>query len=251
MSLLQLDHSPRSLQLHQIFDAAKRPLHEPQRERLITYYDGMDQYHAMSDTLTIAMCRNIRKSIMISSALTVKIADKYPKKSVLLINTYAGAELLVESFARGMHMCSYKLPPQFKGLVPDAKQDSDYDENAEAKMPKNFRVLDVPCATLTPQRLEAEIRAHQADVVIINSFEFAAFSDKRKKALAEGILEVRQKHQLTMFVFSHEMRLDAVPYSGGRGPIGIMSAFAGSVWRLMEDWEKKKWVNRLQNEESS
>src|SRR5205809_7014685 len=109
MSLLQLDHSTRSLQLHQIFEAAKHPL-EPKRELLITYRDGMDEYQGMSDTLTIAMCRNIRKSIMISSALTIKIAHKYPDKSVLLINTYAGAELLVESFARGMHMCSYKLP---------------------------------------------------------------------------------------------------------------------------------------------
>jgi hypothetical protein len=250
MSLLQLDHSARSLQLHQIFEAAKRPL-APKRDLLITYRDGMDEYHAMSDTLTIAMCRNIRKSIMISSGLTIKIAHKFPEKSVLLINTYAGAELLVESFARGMYMCSYKLPPQFKGLVPEATHEYDYDENAEAALPTNFRVLDVPCATLTPQRLEAEIRAHQADVVILNAFEFAAFSDKRKKALTEGILEVRHKLNLTMFVFSHEMRLDALPYSGGRGPIGIMSAFAGSIWRLLEDWEKKKWVKRLQNEGSS
>jgi hypothetical protein len=250
MSLLQLDHSARSLQLHQIFEAAKKPT-EPKREVLITYYDGMDEYRGMSDTLTLVMCRNIRKSIRVSSGLTMRIAQKYPEKKILLINTYAGAELLVESFARGMHLCEYKLPPQFKGLVPEAKLDSDYDENAEAALPKNFHVLDVPCATLTPQRLEAQIRVHEADIVILNSFEFAAFSDKRKRALAESILEIRNKLNLTMFVFSHEMRMDIAPYSGGRGPLGLMSAFAGSVWRLLEDWEKKHWTNRLDFDQSS
>src|SRR5438045_1566963 len=116
MSLLQLNHSARSLQAHEIFEAAKQPL-APKRNILCTIYDGMDEYHAMSDTLTLIMCRNIRKSVVYATAIMLRIAQQFPEKSVLMINTYAGGDLLVESFARAMKFWEFKLPPQFKGII--------------------------------------------------------------------------------------------------------------------------------------
>src|SRR5438552_1822720 len=120
MSLLQLDHSARSLQAHQIFEAAKQPL-RPKRDILCTFHDGMEEYNAMSDMLTLIMCRNIRKSVVIATAMMLRIAQQFPERSVLLINTYAGGDLLVESFARAMKFWGFKLPPQFKGIIPEAK----------------------------------------------------------------------------------------------------------------------------------
>ena len=105
-------------------------------------------------------------------------------------------------------------------------------------------MLDCPTSTLTAEMLEDEVRDSQANVVLLNSLEFAGFTDHRRKELAAALLSLREEMKLTVFVFSHELRPIAA-YTGGRGALGMLSAFSGAVWKVLNEWEKKKWANRI------
>jgi len=72
-------------------------------------------------------------------------------------------------------------------------------------------------------------------------------ADRRRKEIAEAILDVRHSRHLSAMVFSHEMRM-LVPYTAGRGAMGLLASFSKSVWHLMEEWERTSWVNKLFHE---
>ena len=241
------EHGPReALKLTEIFQAAeKEAANEP--ERLISYREDIQEYHAYTGSVTIVMSREIRKSVEIASAIALHVALKYPERNVLLFNTYAGADLLTAGFVQAMHLLNLKVPWTFQKYLPKAA-DTDFDDSVDLPSPENLRVLDCPTSTLTPETLEAEITRHSSNIVILNSLEFAAFTDRRKKDLAETLLDLRQRLGLTVFVFSHELR-PIVPYSGGRGALGLLSAFSGSVWHILNEWDRKIWVNRFKNED--
>src|SRR5579883_2503616 len=112
--------------------------------------------------------------------------------------------------------------------------------------PQNLRVLDCPTGTLTAQRLDEEVSSFGAHVVILNSLEFTAITDWHRRLLAHGLLDVRARHGLSLVIFSHEQRSDIASYRGARGAIGILSAYADSVWRIMTPFERIRWERRYQ-----
>ncbi|MDP4198071.1 MAG: hypothetical protein Q8922_01425 [Bacteroidota bacterium] len=241
-----MDAVRQPLKLDQIFDAARAGAGHP-RERLITYQDDFHQYHAFEGTLTLIMSRELKKSVEVASAVALHLALKYPKKPVLLFNTFASAELLTSGFVNAMHLLRLKIPWTFQQYVKDAKP-GDFDDSIELPSPDNLFVLDCPTSTLTPELLEAEIARVGAQIVLLNSLEFAAFSDYRKRAVAEGLLALRNRLNLSVFVFSHELR-PISPHCGGRGALGLLSAFTDSVWPILNEWERKKWVKRFKNDD--
>src|ERR1035437_10457844 len=129
MSFLQLTESLHSLELQEIFEAA-RSEPEPPKELLCTFVNQGDEYYATSDTLTLVLNRDLRGSVQIASGLALKIAQKFPERNVLLINTYASRELLIEGFAFALWQTNTKMPPDFKHLVPKATAD-EFEEGAE------------------------------------------------------------------------------------------------------------------------
>ena len=65
--------------------------------------------------------------------------------------------------------------------------------------------------------------------------------------LAESLLELYAKTRCTIVVYSQEMRSDIAPYRKGRGPLGVISANAASVWRVMSSFEEVQWSKRWRN----
>ncbi|HWF43224.1 MAG TPA: hypothetical protein VG537_01150, partial [Candidatus Kapabacteria bacterium] len=98
------EHGHReALKLTEIFDAAEREAaNEP--ERLISYRNDIQVYHAYTGAITIVMSREMRKSVEIASTIALHVALKFPERNVLLINTYAGADLLTSGFVNAMHL---------------------------------------------------------------------------------------------------------------------------------------------------
>ena len=146
-------------------------------------------------------------------------------------------------FVRALHLLNIKIPYTFRKYLP-AATDFDFDDKAELPSPPNLLVLDCPTSTLTPEALAQDVHRTGADIVIVNSLEYAAFSDRRRKELAEGILDIRHRRGTSFFVFTHFVKA-MVPYVGGRGSIGLLSAFSKSIWYLLEEWERNAWTNSL------
>jgi hypothetical protein len=230
---------------------------ERERETLFTFVGMSENIQAMSESFTLVLNRDIRASVEMASEIAVFLAKKYPERNVMLVNTYAGSDMMQRTLAYGMRECKVPMPPSFRrfftappdfirhasgyvGPHPDASQDAWFAEGAAPGM-KNIRVLDCPISTCTSWRMEAELAITPAQILIVNSFEFGALNHWHRSVLAEGLLELQQKHSLSIVVFSQEMRSDVIPFRKARGPIGVLSANCPAVWKVMSDYERNEW----------
>ena len=230
----------RSIELPEVFEQPP----EPTRETLCTYLDGDDKIVVESKTFTVVLNRDIRHNVRISSEMSLWLARKFPEKKVVLINTYAGTDLLQKSLAVGMWRLNIKLPPGFKQYVPHSDP-SDFDEAAPPPFPTNLRLLDCPTSTFSAWRLEEELKSQEAEIVILNSFEFSTMSLTNRRHLAEGLIDLRARRNLSIVLFSHEMKNDVASFTPGRGAIGYLTAYAGSVWRIMTPFDRARWNKQM------
>jgi hypothetical protein len=106
----------------------------------------------------------------------------------------------------------------------------------------NLRVFHVPIGHWSTLRLSKDIRTYARigcrQVIIINSFEYAPLTRGRKERMARELVQLCDKLQLSIVIFSHEMKKDVEPGLPGRGPIGILAAKAGAVSRFPDPFEK-------------
>jgi hypothetical protein len=221
----------RGLGMEQMFSEPP----EKKQEVLFTIRGISDEVPALSESFTLVLNRDIQSSVEMASELAVYIAKKYPERNVMLINTYAGMNLMQKTLALGMHHCDLQMPPEFRRFFV-RMDESWFSETASPGM-KNIHLLDCPISTCTPWRLEAELAIVPAQILIINSFEFAALSRWHSSTLAVGLLALQQKFGLSVVIFSQEMRADVRPMNRGRGPIGMLSAISPSVWKVRSGYE--------------
>jgi hypothetical protein len=132
--------------------------------------------------------------------------------------------------------------------VINNKKDEENEEELDDEEPDhgpsllpNLFIYDVPLGTWDTTRLRRDIEDRGAEdnhpVVILNSFEFASISRGQREKMVMQLLELRDTLGLTFLIFSHEMKRDLAAGLPGRGPLGIISANAGSVQRLNDPFE--------------
>ncbi len=239
MAICALD-GVRKIGMADLFAAAP----EPAREQLCQYENAEgDAIVVHSNALTLVLNRDIRESVEISNAMSLFLARKFPERHVLLINTYAGADLMQRTFAHALHEQNIPLPPSFARFFEEHDHVT-FDDAVPNPFPENLSILDAPTSLLTASRLEEEVKERPGCIVLLNSFEFTSFSRWEREQFAQGILAIRARMPLTMVIFSHEQRYDVASFTPARGPIGALSAYAASVWRLMSHEEKLRWEKR-------
>jgi hypothetical protein len=221
----------RGIGMEQIFSEPP----EKKREVLFTIRGMGEVIPALSESFTLVLNRDIQSCVEMASELAVYIAKKYPEQNVMLINTYAGMDLMQKTMALGMYHSQLQMPPAFKRFFT-RMDDSWFSETASPGM-RNVHVLDCPISTCTPWRLEAELGIVPAQILILNSFEFGALSHWHRSVLAEGLLALQQKFGLSVVIFSQEMRSDVRPMSRARGPIGMLSAISPAVWKVQSVYD--------------
>lgn len=232
----------RGYDLTEVFSAEGPPAPEV----LCKYLDFEDRIEVPSDTFTIVMNRDIRKPVEIANIMAVHIARQFPEQSVLLVNTYAGTDLMQRSLAVAFAQGDVKLPPSFAPYL-DARWQDSIAEDAPTPFPPNLRVLDAATGTLDAWHIEEELKLmdptlERRATVILNSFECSVWGYWRdRKAFAEQLVELRERRRLTFVLFSHEIRADVQNHTPAHGGIGIISAFAGSVWYLMRQSDRAKF----------
>lgn len=234
----------RGYEVSEVFAAAP----DKEREVLCTYAYDEDWIEVMSNTFTIVMNRDILKSMEIASAISVHLAKRFPEQKVLLVNTYAGTELMQRTLVSGLAASGLNVAPDLAHLLPARHKDSVGEAGTRTIFPSNIRILDSPTGMLDAVRIEDELKLmgcteDTGAIVILNSFEFSAWGfDRDKKQFAEQLVELRNRLSLTMVIFSHEIRADVQIFTPAHGAIGVISAFAGSVWYLMSQTDQAKFI---------
>jgi len=232
----------RGYDISEVFSAEAPPAPEV----LCKYIDDEDRIEVPSDTFTIVMNRDIRKSVEIANIMAVHLARKFPEQTVLLVNTYAGADLMQRTLALAFAQGDTKLPPSFAQYLDPRWQDS-IAEGAPSPFPANLRILDAATGTLEAWHIEEELKLiggapERPATVLLNSFECSVWGYWRdRKVFAEQLVELRERRRLTFVLFSHEIRADVQSHTPAHGGIGIVSAFAGSVWYLMCQADRAKF----------
>ncbi len=91
-------------------------------------------------------------------------------------------------------------------------------------------------------------RAQYRDVIVLNSFEFAAFTYYDKLQLAGALLEWREAVPLTIIIFTQEINPLLEAGWAVRGPLGLLSTSAHSINKLNRRAKKE---DRVFNETNS
>ncbi len=221
----------KSVSLTEVFEAPP----EPAKDLLCTRISNGVKLEAMNNSLTLVLDMDIHRSVEHSSAMAVYLSGKFPNRNTLLINTYAGEDMMQTSLLKGMMDADVLLPSTWKYRAVMANKKVKFSESADAVMPPNLRVLNCPYDTLSTKLIDSELSAHKCDIVILNSFEFSSLSQYAKWELARGLVSLRVNRKLSMVVYSQTRYRGVSSYSIGRGPIGSIAPFSGAIWRIFGD----------------
>jgi hypothetical protein len=100
-------------------------------------------------------------------------------------------------------------------------------------------MVDTPYGTW-PEKLEEVrnlIRYNQFSVVVINAFELVTMTARQKHDLSFELLRLQDEFNVTVIVFTTEVRKEMKAGIYGRGPIGRLQCLAGSVIKIEGDGE--------------
>jgi hypothetical protein len=227
---------PRSLRAFSIGELYQIP-NNPKKAHLGTYALNEDLILVTSGTFNIVLCKEIRKNVEIAAVIAIGLARKYPDKKILLLNSYAGTELLKFVFSKAMWCANGAMDTRSSAEKAAAE---DAENGVALDVFSNIRVLDIPMGEWSTERVGQEITEYGSEIIVWNSFEFSAINRYRREIVAREMLKLRDEYNLTVVVFSHEMRRDVKAGIPSRGAIGMLSAYADSVWRLQteEEWLK-------------
>jgi hypothetical protein len=134
--------------------------------------------------------------------------------------------LYVNSFASDEFLCNELGLLQEKGLVHD-------------RLGIPMAMVDTPYGTW-PEKLEEVrnlIRYNQFSVVVINAFELVTMTARQKHDLSFELLRLQDEFNVTVIVFTTEVRKEMKAGIYGRGPIGRLQCLAGSVIKIEGDGE--------------
>ncbi len=221
----------KSVSLNEMFESPP----EPPKDLLCTRISNGEKLEALNNSLTLVLDRDIHRSVEHSAAMAVYLSTKFPERNTLLINTYAGEDLMQTSLLKGMMDADMLLPSSWKYRAVMANRKAKFSESPDAVMPPNLRVLNCPYDTLSTKLIDSEITAHGCKIVILNSFESSSLSQYAKWELARGLVSLRINRKLSMVVYSQTRHRGISTYSIGYGPIGSMGPYSNAIWRIIGD----------------
>jgi hypothetical protein len=195
--------------------------------------------------MTLAMSRDPRRNALQSAALAMQIAERNQDVSVVYFNTYAGRELMRESFQ------SVSASPN-PSLREGNNLDSPTKENESSPLPKegcsqlpNLHILNIPFGEWNLADIIRTLRPNSSEpsaldkplVIIVNDFELAGFTAWNRRCVARDLIQLKEQTCATVIVFSHEMREELKAGLPGRGALGLIAIKSDAVHRLPSEFD--------------
>ena len=245
------------------------------RRRLYHYSEKNDLINVNTNCISYIQSREIVKNVKISVQMAHDIAREQPEKDVWFINTYAGKEMIDEMVEREIKRVMSIAPPvdSADGEENESRvEESEFgisaeEEYAEFTLPNLF-MLNVATGSWTSEALVRDIadrgrplpgKKEKKDktevaaagsgkelliieerpdvVIIINSFEFASINSYAKQKIVLDLIQMQERMDCSLVVFSHQMRQDVIAGIPGRGPVGLLAAKAEIVVTLEDPFE--------------
>jgi len=231
-----------SLSIENLFSIPDRP----GPKELYSYVAPDFTIPVQSESFTIVLSRDVRKNTWLAAELAFRIAREKPAQDVWYINTYASVGLLKESFAKLFATAGIEpptpVPIEEEDYLAEPYQRKDSEETANLVLP-NLRIVHVPIGQWDTDELSMDIerrgRKDAKQVVIINSFEYAPLTRGRKEKMAIELLQLSSELELSIVIFSHEMKRDLEAGMPGKGPIGMLATRAEKISRLPDYYENE------------
>ena len=199
--------------------------------------ENEDLIQVASQAINIVSCRDVRKNVRASLRMGFELSQQ--KLKVLYINSYAGMALLQESMKAELEAI------ELSAVSLDApKQDESFNGSIlplpHGEKLSSFRLIDSPIGQWewNVNAIRKEIESHATNILILNSFEFAALNHRQKQKLAHDLIALQTDYYLTVILFTQEVKRDMEPGLQCRGPLGILTSLAATVSKV--DWPKPK-----------
>jgi hypothetical protein len=257
-------HALRPLSLEQLMGLRRPPAKQP----LYQYQGKKGDIEVMNRGLTVVLSREINANVQMGADIAVSIAQKNPDRPVWYVNTIAGVELMqhvMEDARRNAALPEITPNP----LLDLSEKTGDSAEVVEAVLP-NLHYFEIPAgqwdaealsAALSGRTLEREEEEHEyglaygvkaepkkevkeedlpkppQPIVIINSFDYSPLNRGGKWRMARELLELMDAFDLSLVLFTQEMRLEFVAGFAGRGSVGLLCGRADRVARMRDEFE--------------
>ena len=215
---------PREFRSYSIVEFLAQASDATASQEIYSLTEGKDQIQVQTDSFNIVLSKNISRNVRLSLRLALEMSKE---RKVVYVNTYAGSELLTQSLAQAV--------AKIAEASGDTTEQPSSMRELLAKYP-NFRMVDSPVGDWDGMRVAREIKSMEAEVLIINSFEYAPLVRYQKEKVAIDLLQIQQLTGMSIVIFSHETNTSIDVYMPGRGPLGLLSAYASTVSRLGEEW---------------
>ncbi len=195
-------------------------LSDPEREDLIQIKEN---------GINVISCKDIYYNIRTAMRMGLELA-RVGKKVVYL-----------NSFARN-HTIVNLGKEEYRKLDGVASEESE--EHSAGRL--DLRFMDVRTGTWGREAVEfnignCKLSPHDdefADVLILNSFEFAAMEHRQKRIVVRDLVAMQEKFQMTVVVFTQEVKSEMEPGKLCRGPIGVLCTEAYTVSKV--GWPKPR-----------
>jgi len=232
--------------------------------------DGMPAFVTYRNEMQVIACRNNRANLRMSLMMAYRIAYGSPERNAGFLGggfiwdddprmRPATAEELVKNPKAMRRKFDYKAKKGSVGAWENATDprvlyvnsfSSPALINDELNRLKNrglvrhrermpIALCNTPFGTW-PEKLEVIrtlIMDNQFNVLILNAFELVTLTPRQKHDLSIELLRIQDELDVTVIVFTQEVRKEMKPAILGRGPIGRLQCLAGTVVRIEGDGE--------------
>lgn len=178
----------------------------PPVEKCYSLLKGEDLMQIHSNAINLVLGRDLRRNVLYASTMALELAAS--GKRVVYLNTYASENLLRFSFT----------------------------EAANVKDGTDVMLEEIPTGEWNADTLGKMLETQQAEVVILNSFEFSALTRYHREAVARDLIRLQKQMSLTVIIFSHEIKRDIEARCMSRGAIGILASVSESVSKVGDEW---------------
>lgn len=167
---------------------------------------GEDLVQVHSHSLSLIIGRDLRRNVLYACTIATKLAAE--GKRVLYLNSYARPDTLKNCFQAG-------------GVPTDDMW---------------LGIADIPTGEYRHKEVAKMVEENAIDVVILNSLEFAGMSREIRQRVCRELVKLQQSFNMTLVVFSSDIKRDIEPGCATTGALGILAPIAEAISKIGDGW---------------
>ena len=258
-------HAFKAISMEQLMGLT-RP---PRMEVLHKWESEQGDIEVMSRGMTVVLSRDVRANVKIAADIAVAIAKKNPDRPVWYVNTFAGIDLMQDAMERARinsGLSPIVVNPVIDGVPEHPPLTPPAAAGGESGLLPNLHIFEIPFGEWDAMEL---VKAMQGDdwvdpeteqymnawakkqreerlakkgplrpIVVLNSFDYSPLSRGGKWKMARELMNLLEQFDMSLVLFTQEMRIEFEAGIAGRGSVGLMCGIAARVARMRDPFER-------------